>query len=426
MTLLLSARPAAGVACLLALALACGLSACSDAASPAAAPAEAVLHGQQLIFSADHPQLKLLALAAAEPGSAVDLPLSARLVWNESRTLRVYPAFAGRVERIRIDVGQAVQPGTVLAEMASPDFGAAEADVARARADQQLTRKQLQRQRELMDVGVVAQRDVEQSQADAARADAEAARAEARVKMYGGGQRVSQALALRARLAGVVVERNLNPGQELRPDLSGPGVPALFVISDPSSLWVQIDARESEVESLQPGNTFELEVAAYPGRRFPGQVMAVADAIDPSTRTIKVRGLVANAARLLKAEMLATAHVQRRLSDGVSVPASAVLLRGDKHWVFVSPKPGVFEAREVALGTAGAQQVIVRSGLAAGERVVVDNALLLDRQLRIAQAGAPVAALPSAHPNVAAPVQAPAETSAPATSQAPPSAAQQP
>ncbi|MCE4536547.1 efflux RND transporter periplasmic adaptor subunit [Pelomonas sp. P7] len=364
------------------------LAACNGESGAAPAPAEAVLRGQQLVFPAGHPQLRLLKLAPARPGEAVDLPLSAKLVWNEDRTQRIYPAFAGRVDRIAADVGQAVKAGQVLAELASPDFGAAQADAARAEADRALTAKQLQRQRELLAAGIVAQRDAEQAEADAARAEAELARARARVRMYGGGAGVNQQLALRAGVAGTVVERNLNPGQELRPDQSGPGVPPLFVISDPASLWVQIDARESEVDLLRPGSTFELELAAYPGRRFEGRVAAMADVIDPATRTVKVRGQVANADRLLKAEMLATAHLQRRVGEGVVVPVAAVLLRGDRHWVFVSPKPGVFEPREVEPEAMGAQQVVLRRGLEVGEQVVVENALLLERQLHAAEAGA--------------------------------------
>jgi cobalt-zinc-cadmium efflux system membrane fusion protein len=378
-----------------AAALTAGLTACTRESGAAPAPAEAIVQGQQLIFPAGHPQLRLLKLDVARPGSTVDLPLSARLVWNEDRTQRVYPAFAGRVEHIAADIGRTVQPGQTLAELASPDFGAAQADLARAEADQALTHKQLQRQRELLAAGIVAQRDFEQAEADAARAVAELARARARVRMYGGAvgpnMGVSQRLALRAGIAGVVVERNLNPGQELRPDQSGPGVPALFVISDPGTLWVQIDARDTEVAALQPGSAFELALAAYPGRRFPGRVTALADVIDPASRTIKVRGVVANPERLLKAEMLATAHLQRGTGEGVVVPAGAVLLRGETHWVFVSPRPGVFEPREVQTGTMGAQQVVLQHGLAAGEQVVVENALLLDRQMRAAEATAKAA-----------------------------------
>jgi membrane fusion protein, heavy metal efflux system len=183
----------------------------------------------------------------------------------------------------------------------------------------------------------------------------------------------------------VVVERNLNPGQEVRPDQSGPGAPALFVVTDPTSLWVLIDARESEVGTLRPGAAFELVVPSLPGQKFEGKVIAASDAIDPATRTIKIRGLVANADRLLKSEMLATARIERTLSAGVVIPASAVTLRGARHWLFVQVQPGVFEPREVTLGYEGPRDVVVSRGLEVGEQVVSDNVLLLARAFRLAQ-----------------------------------------
>ncbi len=392
---------------LLTLSLAAALPACTKTQSEPLALAEPVLTGRQLQFPAEHPQLKLLKLTAAAPGQSADLALTAKLVWNEALTQRIYAPFAGRVERIDADLGQTLKAGAMLAQLASPDFGQAQADAARAQADQSQSAKQLLRQRELLAAGIVARRDFEQAEADAARTEAELARAQGRVRLYGGslggasGGPVNQLLSLRTRMAGVVVERNLNPGQELRPDQSGPGVPPLFVISDPSSLWVQIDARESEVGTLQPGAVFELELPAWPGRRFEGRITALADAIDPSTRTIKVRGLIANPERLLKSEMLATAHVQRSLGSGVVVPTSAVVLEGEKKWIYVSPKPGVFEPREIKLSVMGSHESVVALGLEAGEQVVSENALLLARQFRMALDEAKPAAAAASAPTSA-------------------------
>jgi cobalt-zinc-cadmium efflux system membrane fusion protein len=363
-----------------------GLFACKEAPPPAAPePAAPILQGKQLRFPPGHPQLALLTTTAAAPATQITLELPARLVWNEERTQRIYPAFAGRVTSIAADLGQAVQPGSALAMLASPDYGAAQADAAKARADVDFSRKALARQRELLDLGVAARKDYEQAEADAARSQAELARAQARVALYGGAAGVDQKLALRATLAGVVVERNLNPGQEVRPDQAGPGVPPLYVISDPTTLWVQIDAREAEAGTMRRGAAFELAVPALPGQRFEGRVTAVSDAIDPNTRTVKVRGFVPNAGRVLRAEMLATARFERSLGSGVMLPAQAVRLAGSAHSVFVQTAPGVFEPRPVKLAWQGPQQVLVSSGLEVGEQVVSDNMLLLARMYRLAQ-----------------------------------------
>ncbi len=372
--------PGAALLALCALLALPGCQPSNSAEAPAPAPPAPVLQSGRLRFAAGHPQLALLATQPARPAREVQAELPARLVWNEERTQRVYAAFAGRVGAIRADLGQSVRAGAVLAQLASPDFGQAQADTARAQADQRLAQQSLARQRELFEAGIVARKDLEQAEADAARARAESARAGARTRLYGSGGGVDQQLALTATLAGVVVERNLNPGQELRPEQGGPGTPALFVITDPRSLWVQVDAREGDLASLQPGSRFVLRVPAYPGEAFEGRVTATADAIDPGSRTIKVRGVVDNPDRRLKAEMLATAQVRESRSTGVVVPAQAVVLRGTSHWVYVQREPGVFEPRRVTLGHEGPGEVIVATGLAEGEQVVTANVLLLDQQ----------------------------------------------
>ena len=360
------------------------LAGCNEAPAPAAQPPAPILQGNQLRFTAEHPQLALLGLTSAAPIKTITVELPARLVWNEERTQRIYSAFAGRVMAIKADVGQAVKPGSLLAQLASPDFGMAQADTMKAQADSRLTQKSLARQRELFEAGIIARKDLDQSEADAARSQAEVSRADARTRLYGGSVAVNQQLALKATINGIVVERNLNPGQEVRPDQSGPGIPALFVVTDPTSLWVQIDARESEVGTLQAGATFELVVPALPGQKFEGKVMAASDFIDPATRTIKIRGVINNADRNLKAEMLATAKVERKVGSGVIVPASAVLLRGTGHVVFVQTEPGVFERRDVTLSYQGPAEIAISRGLEVGEQVVTDNSLLLARQFRIA------------------------------------------
>ena len=363
-----------------------GLAGCTEPAQPAPEPPAPILQGNQLRFAPGHPQLALLGIATATPSKSIVVELPARLVWNEERTQRIYPAFAGRVMAIKADVGQPVKAGTVLAQLASPDFGIAQADTAKARADVRLSQKSLQRQRELFDAGIVPRKDLEQAEAEAARSQAETQRADARTRLYGGaGGNVNQQLALVAGLNGVVVERNLNPGQELRPDQSGPSVPPLFVVTDPTSLWVQIDAREAEVGTLRPGAGFQLVIPALPGQKFEGRVITAADFIDPATRTIKVRGVVANPERLLKAEMLATARIERMLGGGVVIPAQAVSLRRATHSVLVQVQPGVFETREVALSYQGPREAVVSRGLEVGEQVVSENMLLLERTFRNTQ-----------------------------------------
>src|SRR4029077_1181604 len=108
-------------------------------------------------------------------------------------------------------------------------------------------------------------------------------------------------------LDGFVVEKSVTPGQEVRPDQMLANMPQytapLFVVTDPSRLWIQIDATEVDMAFLRPGCEFTFTSRAFPGQGFTGRVDTVSEFIDPATRTIKVKGSVDNSSRLLKAEM---------------------------------------------------------------------------------------------------------------------------
>jgi multidrug efflux pump subunit AcrA (membrane-fusion protein) len=122
--------------------------------------------------------------------------------------------------------------------------------------------------------------------------------------------------------------------------------------------------------------------------RFSATVVGSSDAIDPVARVVKVKAKVANPERLLKAEMIGTVQVKRKLDGGVMVPSSAVFLRGTQHVVYVQNQAGVYQSRDVMLGQADSKTSHITDGLAPGDMVVKQNVLLLEREFNMAQAAA--------------------------------------
>jgi len=334
------------------------------------------------LAEADKADFLKLATVEADRGGVLRLP--GRLVWNEEKTVRVFPQLAGRVEKIAVDVGAAVKAGQLLAVLASPDYGQAQADAQKARAEATLAGQALERNRQLRAAGVIAEKDWQQAEADAAAAQAEAARAARRLAGLGGAGDGSY--ALKSPLAGIVVERNLNPGMEFRPDQA---TPPLFVITDPASLWIQIDAGEADLAFLKKGETLQIESKQYPGELFPGVIRHVADFVDPATRTIKVRGEVPNAGRRLKGEMFVSALNALPASEALRVPAAAVFLQGEQRYVFVEESLGHYRRQRVEAGSERDGWVELRSGVKAGDKVVSEGNLRLLKYLK------PVAATPA-------------------------------
>lgn len=366
------------------------LSACGRKAEPESESPR--VEGAAIVFP---DTVKSLPGIAAEPvrrGAERVLTLPGRLVWNEDRTVRVSSPFAGRVAEILVQPGTTVAAGQPLALLSSPDFGAAQADARKAAADAALASKGLARQRELYGAGIVAQKDLEQAQAEAARASAELQRAQAALRQVGGelgkpgavGVGAPDRFALRAPIAGLVVERNLNPGMQLRPD-QPPAAP-LFLLTDPSDLWAQLDAAEADLALFRPGGSVTLTSAAYPGEAFPAKVVKIADYVDPAARSIKVRLSVPNPERKLKAEMFVTARIEAAGFEGIAVPARAVFLADNHHYAFVRVDAHRFERHEVKVGASLPGITEVVSGLEPGMQVVTEGNLYLQDILRDASA----------------------------------------
>lgn len=327
--------------------------------------------GEHVILS-EPDKADFLKLASVERDQGGMLRLPGRLVWNEEKTVRVFPQLGGRVQRIAVEVGAVVKVGQPLAVLSSPDYGQAQADARKAQADARVAAQSLERNRELRQAGVVAEKDWQQAEAAAVAAKAEAERAANRLAGLGGNGDGSY--VLRSALAGTVVERNLNPGMEFRPDQASQ---PLFVVTDPSSLWIQIDAGEADLASLKPGEAIAVEAKSYPGESFPGVIRHVADFVDPASRTVKVRGEVPNADRRLKGEMFVNARVTLPASQALRVPAPAVFLLGDKRYVFVQESAGRYLRQRVEAGAERDGRVDILAGLKAGDKVVVEGNLNL-------------------------------------------------
>lgn len=344
-------------------------------------PPQPRIEGQAVIFPAGSPQVSALVSERIEPRKEAVLRFNGRLVWDEDRTVRVASPFAGRVQSIAVRLGDTVHAGQKLAVIAAPDLGLAQSEARKAEQDDALAQKNLARVSELHAAGVAPTKDLQAAQAEAGRAAAERSRTYARLKLYGAAaSAVDQRFVLSAPIAGVVVERNLNPGQELRTDNQGDK--GLFVISDPQRLWFVLDVAEADAGAVKAGKEVQIGATMLGEDTVTGTITHVADFVDPQTRTVKVRGTLENPGRRVKAEMFVTAELKVPAARGFIVPAKAVFLRGEQNYVFVDTGDSRFVRKPVRLGpaTIDGHQVVLE-GLAAEEKVVTEGGLLLERLL---------------------------------------------
>ncbi|MBK7293802.1 MAG: efflux RND transporter periplasmic adaptor subunit [Holophagaceae bacterium] len=319
----------------------------------------------------------------AEGAVSGELRALGRVAVDETRVRKVTVKVEGFVERLFVDfVGKPVAKGQPLFSFYSPEFVSAQREYLLALKTQQaLAGGTLQasggdlleaarRRLSLWDVPKEAIDHLEKS-----------------------GE-VLRTLTLRSPISGVVTVKNVVEGARLTPA----DIP--FEITDLSRVWVLVDIYEAELARAKVGLPADLMVEASPGKTFKGRIVFVDPVMDPKTRTAKARVEFANAAGELKPEMFGDVLLKGPGRKGLIVPLDAVLDAGTTKVVFVALGEGKFEPREVTTGTTVGERVEIRSGLQAGDAVVVRANFLVDSESRLkaalAQLGRKAAAQPSA------------------------------
>jgi cobalt-zinc-cadmium efflux system membrane fusion protein len=329
-------------------------------------------------YAPGSPQLSSLQIVTAEElPLPVSAPVNARITYDENVTARISSSIAGRVVGIDAEVGDHVKRHAVLARIDSPDFASADADWRKAQADERRKKLALERAKDLFEHEILARKDLESAQADYEQAAAETRRAALRMQNLHGSGQENGIFALRSPIDGVVADRQVNPGLEVRPDLQNP----LFVITDIRRLWVVADVPERTAADIKPGQEVVVEADAFPGEQFIARVDRVGVALDPNTRRVQVRVALPNADGRLRPEMFVRmAFVADGRMKAVRVQNTALFVDGLHTFAFVEKAPGTFEKRRISIALRDARYSYLERGIAAGERVVSEGALLLNSE----------------------------------------------
>jgi membrane fusion protein, heavy metal efflux system len=272
----------------------------------------------------------------------------------------------------------------------SPDADGAlsamrQAEAGERQAEASLAKVEMDHRRasELYEHRAIAQKDLLSAQNDLAQAQAtlevaRAAREQARRRLEmlgltpGGGR---QPILVRSPIGGKVLEISVAPG-EYRNDTSTP----LMTIADLGTVWITSDVPESSIRLIRVGEKVAIALVAFPDEVFWGRVARIGDVLDPQTRTVKVHVEIANPLGRFRPEMFGSVRHAGAARPVPVVPLGAVVHEFGQSIVFVEEGRGRFVRREVALGPRMGEVAAVLKGLAPGDRVVVDGAVLLKGQ----------------------------------------------
>ena len=205
---------------------------------------------------------------------------------------------------------------------------------------------------------------------------------------------------VRAPVSGTVVARHVYEGQELNKDQSEKET-RLFEIADFSTMWFVFDAYEPDLAWLRVGQTVDISVASQPGQTISAPVTFIDPNLNEMTRTARVRVVLKNYDHTLRHKQTGFARVRLEIPDLLLAPRSAVLQHGAEPIVFIEQANHTYAARLVQLGRVGDDFIEIRHGLAAGDRVVTEGALLIDGQAQLARAAITTSAADRQPPSAA-------------------------
>ena len=328
----------------------------------------------------DAPQWRYVTLAVAAAGKPIDpLPAPGRVSFDEARSASLGSPLGGRVETVRVRLGDPVKAGDRLFSVRSGDFADLGRDEMIAREQVALKTRVLERQRELFRLQAAPEKDVVAADAELKEAEfafkaASARRASLAIETSG-----ENIFWVKAPRGGTIVDLDVSAGQEVGPDRDKP----LMRISDLDEVLVLADVPENDVRAFKKEGTVQVELQS-PAATREGVVQHVSEVVDLHRRTIEVRVRVKNADRLLRpnsfVQVIAPAE---SAADVIRVPDTAVVTDGSKPYAFVQRGPGRLEKVPVTTGRRRDGELEVLSGLKPSETFVSRGALLLLNQVEL-------------------------------------------
>lgn len=287
-----------------------------------------------------------------------EIHMSGKIAVDEQRLAAITAHFSGRIEKLFVDfTGQPVGKGQKLATVYSPELITAQQELLEAARTKHINPALYHAAREKLRLWKITENQIEAIETSS---------------------QVLTEFDIYTDMEGIVLSRKIARG-----DYISRGA-VLFEIADLSSVWVLLDAYESDLAWITSGDRVTFTVASFPGREFSSTIHFIDPQVDPQSRTAAVRAHAANKNMMLKPEMFVRASLSARLptkEKSVVIPRTALLWTGLRSVVYVrapDSETPAFEMREIVLGPRAGDYYLVEEGLEPGEEVVVNGVFAVD------------------------------------------------
>jgi len=294
----------------------------------------------------------------------INIKVPGRLAFNAEKSKVLSARAPGRVERIYAFDGAAVEVGSPIVELYSPEFLSAQQEYLLSSKTAQV----LESSKTMSDL----LGDARITQQAAANRMRNLGAGDGDIKSIEATGKTTSNLIMRSPLKGVVVKRNVEPGTAVS---SGD---VITTLADPKQLWFLGNIFEQDFRFVKQGQKMILRLEAYPDKEFVAYANYIAPTIDPQTRALLIRADVDNTDDFLRPDMYATGLLTTGVADAIVVPQSAVVRIRENRFAIIKVGPETYRRVPIKGYDLTSKAFAITEGVEQGWQVLSEGAVLLN------------------------------------------------
>lgn len=301
-----------------------------------------------------------------------ELLLSGKITSNEDKVVKVYPLVGGNVEDLKVELGDYVEKGQILAVIRSSEVADFENQLISAESNLSVAQKNVDVAEDMFKTGLSSEKDVIYARKELQKAESELKRIREVLKIY--GVKNGSFYTMKAPISGFVIEKNVTENMQFRNDNTN----NFFTISDINEIWVLANVFESEITKIKVGYDVSIKTLSYPDKDFNGKIDKIFNVLDPNTRTMKVRIKINNPSYELKPEMFAKVTVRYTSGNSsLGIPSKSIIFDRNKYFVMIFNNKCNIVTKEVKVSGNNSGTAYINEGLKEGDKVISKSQLLI-------------------------------------------------
>jgi cobalt-zinc-cadmium efflux system membrane fusion protein len=294
------------------------------------------------------------------------IKLTGKVSFDENKLVQVFPFASGIVKEVKVERGDFVEKGQVLAVVRSSEIVDFESDLAAAEANLSTAKRQKQMNEEMFKSGLLAEPDLVQSENNYKIALSEYERAKEVLQIYGSTS-VKYQYTVKSPISGFVIEKNISQNMQFRSDSDND----LFTIADIQKVWVLANVYETDVNKVKIGYSAVIKSVAYPERTFVGKIDKIFHVIDSDSKVQNVRIVIDNSDFLLRPEMQASISIKYEQKDkAIAIHDDAIVFDKSRYFVLKYGGKCAVNIQEIEVLDFVDSKVYVKKGLADGDQIL--------------------------------------------------------